>query len=420
MEAAMAVQVQAPQVQQAMGAQGAAGQGTAAETKAGGALSGGMFAALLQQMLGIGGETALLNAGPQQKATLVEKMRQQLEQDGADMGMQLLAEMLAVNPMFVQQTSTAELAELMQPGTQQGGIEAMQALGQNAQQWAALGLTDAQTTQMPQVLAQMLSTAGQETPQNGAQSMQSTVPTVAQLIQQATGQSAVVQQTAATGGETQQELSGEAQFTRALFTAQQTLTKSEGSDAAEVLAQVAGDKSEDKKLPENAIPFPQQTRLEQLSHTAELSKLENIDAKDLMQQIKTGVQNGLGEGKNEFILKLKPEGLGEITVRMLETAGKITLSMTTANTQTQRLLNNELAALRDAVRPYNVEVQHVESQNTQHFDLQQQRQSFAQQQQQQQHHETRHNRSFQSYESYEQAEAQTVQQYAAAGLNTVV
>ena len=61
-------------------------------------------------------------------------------------------------------------------------------------------------------------------------------------------------------------------------------------------------------------------------------------------------------GKREFTLKLKPESLGEITVKLIEKAGKMSLTISAASAQTARLINSDLSALREAVRPMQVEV----------------------------------------------------------------
>ncbi|MEG0035535.1 MAG: flagellar hook-length control protein FliK, partial [Oscillospiraceae bacterium] len=79
----------------------------------------------------------------------------------------------------------------------------------------------------------------------------------------------------------------------------------------------------------------------------------------LLDQLSTGIKQSLALGKNEFVLKLKPESLGEITVKLVEEAGKTTLSITTASAHTAKLLNGELAALREAVAPMHVEVNEV-------------------------------------------------------------
>lgn len=82
-----------------------------------------------------------------------------------------------------------------------------------------------------------------------------------------------------------------------------------------------------------------------------------VDAPDLLGQMKEGIDRNLRLAKNEFVIKLRPESLGEITVKLMEKAGKMTLNILTANAQTAKLINGEIAALREAVRPMQVEVQ---------------------------------------------------------------
>lgn len=84
--------------------------------------------------------------------------------------------------------------------------------------------------------------------------------------------------------------------------------------------------------------------------------VEPKEAPDLATQIREGMKENLTAGKNEFQLKLKPEGLGEITVRLMEKGGKTTLSLTTASAEVAKLLNSELSSLREALRPLHVQV----------------------------------------------------------------
>lgn len=84
----------------------------------------------------------------------------------------------------------------------------------------------------------------------------------------------------------------------------------------------------------------------------------------LSEQLSTGIAEKLQKGENEFTLRLKPRELGEITVKLIEKAGKTTLSIVTASTQTAKLINADLSSLREALRPMQVEVrdavQHTE------------------------------------------------------------
>jgi flagellar hook-length control protein FliK len=76
----------------------------------------------------------------------------------------------------------------------------------------------------------------------------------------------------------------------------------------------------------------------------------------LADQLLDGVRQNLSLGKSTFVVKLNPAELGEITVRLVEEAGKTTLTLAAANAHTAKLLNHDLAALREAVAPMNVEV----------------------------------------------------------------
>lgn len=84
-----------------------------------------------------------------------------------------------------------------------------------------------------------------------------------------------------------------------------------------------------------------------------------IDPMELINQVRTGILSGVDQGENEFVLKLRPEGLGELTIHLLENGGKMTLSIVASNAQTQKLLTSELANLQAVMKPLHVEVQPV-------------------------------------------------------------
>ena len=74
------------------------------------------------------------------------------------------------------------------------------------------------------------------------------------------------------------------------------------------------------------------------------------------EQIFLGLSQNLKAGKGEFVIKLVPEGLGEITVKLLAKEGRTTLRIITASAETARLINNDLASLQNALKPVRVEV----------------------------------------------------------------
>ncbi len=79
----------------------------------------------------------------------------------------------------------------------------------------------------------------------------------------------------------------------------------------------------------------------------------------VLDQLKDGIKQNISVGKSEFTIKLRPETLGEITVKLIEEAGKTTLTITTASPATAKLINNDLNALKDAVASMNVEVKNA-------------------------------------------------------------
>ena len=83
------------------------------------------------------------------------------------------------------------------------------------------------------------------------------------------------------------------------------------------------------------------------------------DGEELAQQVKNSIFENVAKGKNEFVVRLKPEGIGEIVVKLSEDKEKISLSILTTSTQTARLISNEVAALQNALKPLNAEVQEI-------------------------------------------------------------
>ncbi len=83
----------------------------------------------------------------------------------------------------------------------------------------------------------------------------------------------------------------------------------------------------------------------------------------MVNQVKNHILQNLSEGKDEFIVQLKPESLGEITIKMTAGEdGKISLSILTASTQTAKLLNESVEALKNSLRPLQAEVREITTQ----------------------------------------------------------
>ncbi|MBQ3566431.1 MAG: flagellar hook-length control protein FliK [Oscillospiraceae bacterium] len=76
------------------------------------------------------------------------------------------------------------------------------------------------------------------------------------------------------------------------------------------------------------------------------------------QQLSKGIYENLEKGKSEFTVRLRPEGLGEILVKLVsEEGGKAVLSMIASSEKTAELLNRDLVALQNTLNQHNVEIE---------------------------------------------------------------
>ncbi len=96
----------------------------------------------------------------------------------------------------------------------------------------------------------------------------------------------------------------------------------------------------------------------------ELPKVQNLsnplfDEFNISEQITDGVKANLNLEKSEFTLKLNPESLGEVTIKLAEEGGKMVVNITAATESTAKLLNSDLTALRDSLGSLNLEIREV-------------------------------------------------------------
>lgn len=115
---------------------------------------------------------------------------------------------------------------------------------------------------------------------------------------------------------------------------------------------------------------------------AELPKQEA--PQPVAQQTQSAIQTNLAQGKKDFTIRLKPDGLGEITVHLSEKAGKTTLNIITSSTEVAKMLTDDIASLRNALRPLQVEVHTIAAQPQQQEVEAAHNQNYGQSMQQQQ------------------------------------
>ena len=137
------------------------------------------------------------------------------------------------------------------------------------------------------------------------------------------------------------------------------------------------DSSEAEPLDVDALQMHANAQRPQLEGQVKMQQVQadsNEQPVDLAKQISEKMLLHLEKGEREFTIKLNPESLGEITVKLLQKDGKMTLSIAAASETTVKLLNGEMEALRMAVRPMQVEVRQavVQTQDADGQNMQQQ------------------------------------------------
>ena len=278
------------------------------------------FAMIFQQMLGDGDE--------EQLSALLMQMAGSLQEDSEELGGQMSAEMLAV--MAGMNLPASDLMSLMQ---QDGAVaeNVMEVLSttmnspQGRTQLPALlsqleGLTQQQgegeeIIELPQAdkdFVELLSAAWKETPEDAAK------PPVPLTLDHST--------------------------VRAIKEQMEQNRKGNQPETLDIES-LQADVNTRRFLPAEAMTQKQ--------------SLPVPDAQEIAKQLKTGILDNLAKGKNEFLVRLKPEGLGEILVKLSETKDKVSLSIFTNDSQTARLISGEVAALQNALRPLNAEVQEI-------------------------------------------------------------
>ena len=153
-----------------------------------------------------------------------------------------------------------------------------------------------------------------------------------------------------TGGES--AFGGELQFMSSINEAKKQLRQQGGSEAGERFPAEALDVEQLQRAADSG-------RYDPTSAVNKVERSPSFDGADVVRQVKQGIVSNLTGGKDEFVVKLKPEGLGEITVKLVETGGKIALTIAASDAQVAKALNSGLVELRETLRPYQADVREV-------------------------------------------------------------
>lgn len=329
------------------------------------------FLNLLTSILGNNGEAALAS---------------QLKKSAETLGTQLNTEMLSINPLIGLMLS-GQATQTDSGATQQTAL--LDALGQiqslNTSQDSSLVSELLVQVQQPVNVAEPLAVENTALPTAFAAALQTTTndsditaSAIMAIVTPASDDASVLQ--------------GQSQFGRAINQAQQLLKETNSTKTADV-TEIDFDELQKK------VDFG--TFLRGLSNVnstdtpdAATENTTPLASQEIFSQIKTAVAQHDQNGATDFTIKLSPEGLGEITVKLLSDGEKMTLSLTATNANVQRLLGSELNNLRDIMRPYNVEVsQVVQTNEAQNMNMQQ----FGQQSSQHNYNGQQQNNAFYAY-----------------------
>ncbi len=307
MEQVMTVQTQAPQ-QQSLRKMLGMGQGQPA---------GDAFAMIFQQLMG--GEEMEGDL-----AALLMQLAGNLQEDSEEMGSLLSAEMLAAMPDLLPQDL---FAMVQNDAAMMNGAASILAASLNTPQGRA---------QLPMILAQADKATVQELEEYLNGDLSQADKDFLQVLENA-------------WKEEPQPVAAPAM----------TLDQSAIRAAKELLAKNRKDQSTETIDVESLQADVNSRRFLTNDTGVQKQELPIPDAQEIAKQLKTGILENLSRGKNEFLVRLKPEGLGEIMVRFSENKDKITLSILTHDTQTARMISGEVAALQNALKPLNAEVQEI-------------------------------------------------------------
>lgn len=135
-----------------------------------------------------------------------------------------------------------------------------------------------------------------------------------------------------------------------------------------------------KQTDEQAVQVNFEKQITSAPTTENKITVKNQGSQEIIRQTVEGIKQNAAKGKEEFVMKLSPQGLGEITVKLVSENGRTTMQITAQNQNIQRILGAELEALKQAVRPYNVEVKEVNTANQSQLDMNMSNQNSSQQQ----------------------------------------
>lgn len=126
------------------------------------------------------------------------------------------------------------------------------------------------------------------------------------------------------------------------------------------------------------------SRINGTFHTMSANSQSTVQETPVLEQLKTGLNQAVKHDLQEFTIHLKPEGLGDIVIKMASAGGKLTVNIGVTSSDTEKLINSQIMNLKEMLEPLHAEVGEVyhDSQAAMNFleygqDMQQQNRQQA-------------------------------------------
>ena len=86
---------------------------------------------------------------------------------------------------------------------------------------------------------------------------------------------------------------------------------------------------------------------------------DTVMEQEISSQTFYALDDGIINDKKEFVIKLSPDGLGDITVKLIKSDDAVLVKMIASNEKTAQLLNRDIGILHNMLSSHNAEIQPV-------------------------------------------------------------
>lgn len=101
------------------------------------------------------------------------------------------------------------------------------------------------------------------------------------------------------------------------------------------------------------------SRINGTFHTMSANSQSTVQETPVLEQLKTGLNQAVKHDLQEFTIHLKPEGLGDIVIKMASAGGKLTVNIGVTSSDTEKLINSQMMNLKEMLEPLHAEVGEV-------------------------------------------------------------